>query len=202
MRDNGNRIEIDCRYVLDLERPVERIGVIDLICPRRAWRVYRMPVRALVERVNEFMVQGQVVHDVLLAQLKEQGCSVEHVIEVETRCGVRRKFRADAVCHDIVIELKRSARQWSVWKYLYLWQLKVYMALTGRRRGALVSLEDGRVEYVEYAGAESRHLDEVLERFIDHLNKAVCSEREPERHIGVWCRYCELRRECFNGRLV
>ena len=200
MKGSKNRIEIDCRYVLNLEAPIERVGVIDLICPRRAWYAYRMPVKVLVERINEFMVQGQMVHDVVLNQLKEQGCRVEVPIEVETQCGIR-KFRADAVCGDLVIELKRSVKPQSVWRLLYLWQLKVYMALTKRRRGALISLEDGRVEYVEYTKAESRHLDEVLERFTNNLN-AVCDTREPGRHVGVWCKYCEFKSSCFNSRLA
>jgi CRISPR/Cas system-associated exonuclease Cas4 (RecB family) len=188
------KVTIDGRYVIDLDRQVGRISVVDLICPLRGWHAFREPVRLLLD-VNEYVVSGIEVHDAVLHQLREQGCEVEKPIEVESACG-RRRFRADAVCNDLVVELKR--RYSSSLAPLYTWQLKVYMALLGLRRGVVVSLLDG---YMKYLTVTEREMEEVKRQFMENLN-AVCREEKPERRIGSWCKWCKYSKICLNSRLV
>jgi len=188
------KITIDGKYVIDLDRKIGRVGVVDLICPLRAWLAYREPVKSLTE-VNEYMIAGKEAHDAILYQLREQGCEVEKAVEVESsECG-RRRFRADAVC-DLVVELKR--RYNASLAPIYLWQLKVYMSLLGIYRGAIVSLTDG---YVKYVTIDEREAEEVKRQLMESLN-AMCKEERPGRRIGKWCQWCKFSRECLNTRLL
>jgi len=180
---------------LDLDKPVERVSVVDLICPRRGWYAYREPVSSVVSGVDEMVVAGQLVHAAVLNQLRDR-CRVEVPVEVEV-CGQRRRFRADAVCDGYVIELKK--RYGKAYAPLYIWQLKVYMALLNVKRGYIVSLEDGYVKEIVVDDAELRYVREV---FLDHLRKAVCGEGEPERRVGQWCNLCKFRGPCLSGRLL
>jgi CRISPR/Cas system-associated exonuclease Cas4 (RecB family) len=188
------KIAIDGRYVIDMDKQVNRVGVVDLICPLRGWLAYREPIKSLVE-VNEYMIAGREAHDAVLYQLRDQGCEVERPVEVDSECG-RRKFRADAVCGDLVVELKR--RYNASLANLYLWQLKVYMALLGIYRGAIVSLSDG---YVKYVAISEKEAEEVKQQLMEGLN-AVCKEERPERRVGKWCQWCKFSKQCLNGRLV
>jgi CRISPR/Cas system-associated exonuclease Cas4 (RecB family) len=188
------KIVIDGSYVIDLDKPVSRVGVIDLICPLRGWLAYRDPVKSLVD-VNEYMIVGREVHDIILYQLKDQGCEVEKPVEVESKCGHRR-FRADAVCNDLVVELKR--RYNASLAPVYLWQLKVYMSLLGIYRGAVVSLVDG---YVKYVVIDEREAEEVKRQLMENMN-AVCKEERPNKRVGPWCRWCKYNKECLNSRLL
>lgn len=189
-----DKIVVDGKYTIDLDRPVNRISVTDLICPLKAWYSFREPVRSLLD-VNEYMISGREAHDAILYQLKDQGCEVEKVIEVESECG-RRKFRADAVCNDIVIELKR--RYNPSLAPIYLWQVKAYMALLGIYRGAIVSLVDG---YVKYVTIDGREAEEVKRQLMESLN-SMCREEKPRKRAGKWCQWCKYSKECMNAKLV
>jgi CRISPR/Cas system-associated exonuclease Cas4 (RecB family) len=188
------KIVIDGRYTIDLDKKVGRVSVVDLICPLKGWLSFREPVKALVD-VNEYMVAGREVHDVVLHQLREQGCEVEKAVEVDSECG-RRRFRADAVCGDLVVEIKR--RYNASLAPLYLWQLKAYMALLGLRRGAVVSLVDG---YVKYVVVDEKEAEEVRRQLVENLN-SVCKDEKPNRRVGKWCRWCKYSKECLNSRLI
>ena len=188
------KIVIDGRYVIDMDKPVSRVGVVDLICPLRAWLAYREPVKSLVE-VNEYMISGREVHDAVLYQLREQGCEVEKPVEVDSECG-RRRFRADAVCGDLVVELKRRYSASLV--PLYLWQLKAYMALLGIYRGAIVSLSDG---YVKYVTISEKEAEEVKQQLMESLN-AMCKDEKPSKRVGKWCQWCKFSKMCLNSRLI
>ena len=141
------------------------------------------------------MVVGAEVHDVVLHQLREQGCEIEKPVEVDSECG-RRRFRADAVCGDVVVELKR--RYNASLASLYTWQLKVYMSLLGIYRGVIVSLLDG---YVKYMTITEKEAEEVKRQFMESLN-AVCKEERPQRRAGDWCRWCKYNKMCLNSRLI
>jgi len=188
------KITIDGKYVIDLERPINRVSINDLICPLRGWLSFREPVKSLTE-VNEYMIAGKEAHDVVLYQLRDQGCEVERPIEVESECG-RRRFRADAVCGDLVVELKR--RYNASLAPIYLWQLKVYMALLGLRRGVIVSLVDG---YIKYVTIDEREAEEVKRQLLESLN-VVCRDEKPGRRVGKWCQWCKYRGECLNSKLL
>jgi CRISPR/Cas system-associated exonuclease Cas4 (RecB family) len=188
------KITIDGRYVIDLDKKVGRVGVVDLICPLRGWLAFRESVKALVD-VNEYVVAGREVHDVVLSQLREQGCEVEKAVEVDSGCG-RRRFRADAVCGDLVVEVKR--RYNAGLAPLYLWQLKVYMSVLGLRRGVIVSLIDG---YVKYVVIDEREAEEVRQRFVEALD-AMCRDERPPKRVGKWCRWCKFSKLCLNSQLV
>jgi CRISPR/Cas system-associated exonuclease Cas4 (RecB family) len=188
------KVTIDNKYVIDLDRKVGRVGVVDLICPLKGWLAYREPVRALLE-VNEYVVAGKEVHDAVLYQLRDQGCEVEKAVEVESECG-KRKFRADAVCNNVVVELKRKYN--ASLAPLYLWQVKVYMALLGLKRGAIVSLSDG---YVKYVVIDEKEAEEVRRQLLESLN-AVCKEEKPLKRVGRWCKWCKFSKQCLNNRLV
>jgi len=188
------KISINGSYVIDLDRPINRVSITDLICPLKGWLSFREPVKSLTE-VNEYMIAGKEAHDAILYQLREQGCEVEKVVEVESECG-RRRFRADAVCGDLVVELKR--RYNASLAPIYLWQLKTYMALLGLRRGAVVSLVDG---YIKYVVVDEREAEEVKRQLMESLN-AVCKDERPGRRVGKWCRWCKYSRECLNSKLV
>jgi len=181
---------------IDLDAPIRRVGVVDLICPRRGWWAFREPVRTMGD---EMMAVGVVMHEGVLGQVSDR-CEVEKRVEVSTSCGVVRRFRADAVCRDedggrFVVEVKKRVNP----RYmpLYLWQVRVYMAFLNVERGYLLSVEDGRVYEVSSEG-----LEEVREVFIDNLEKAVCGVGLPGRRVGVWCRLCKYRARCFNGTLL
>jgi CRISPR/Cas system-associated exonuclease Cas4 (RecB family) len=188
------KIVINSSYVVDLDRPVNRVGVADLICPLKGWLAYREPIKSLLD-VNEYMIAGREVHDAVLYQLKNQGCEVEKVVEVESECG-KRRFRADAVCSDVVIELKRRYNAFLA--PIYLWQLKVYMSLLGIYRGAVVSLMDG---YIKYVVIDEREAEEVKRQLMESLN-SMCRDERPNRRVGKWCRWCKYSKECLNGRLI
>jgi CRISPR/Cas system-associated exonuclease Cas4 (RecB family) len=188
------KITIDGKYVIDLDKQVRRISVVDLICPLRSWYAFREPVKSLTE-VNEYMVAGQEAHDAILYQLRDQGCEIEKPVEVDSECG-RRRFRADAVCGDLVVELKRKYN--ASLAPLYLWQIKVYMSLLGIYRGMIVSLIDG---YMKYVTISEKEAEEVKRMFIEHLN-AICKEEKPERRTGPWCKWCKFSKQCLNNRLV
>jgi CRISPR/Cas system-associated exonuclease Cas4 (RecB family) len=188
------KIEIDGKYVVDLDRKVGRVGIVDLICPLKGWMAFREPVKALIE-VNEYMVAGREVHDAVLYQLREQGCEVEKPIEVDSECG-RRRFRADAVCNNLVVEIKR--RYSGSLAPLYLWQLKVYMSLLGLWRGAVVSLSDG---YVKYVTLSEKEAEEVRQQFMRSLN-SVCKDERPQKRVGKWCQWCKFSRQCLNSQLI
>jgi CRISPR/Cas system-associated exonuclease Cas4 (RecB family) len=188
------KVVIDGKYVIDLDRQVGRVGVVDAICPRRAWFAYRESVRALLD-VNEYMIAGKEVHDVVLNQLREQGCEVEKAIEVDSECG-KRRFRADAVCGGLIVEIKRKYNASLV--PLYLWQLKAYMSLLRIYRGVIVSLLDGYIKYVTISGEEA---EEVRRQLMQSLN-SMCREEKPERRTGPWCRWCKYNRECLNSKLM
>jgi CRISPR/Cas system-associated exonuclease Cas4 (RecB family) len=141
------------------------------------------------------MVAGREVHDAVLYQLRDQGCEVEKAVEVDSECG-RRRFRADAVCNDLVVELKR--RYNASLAPLYLWQLKAYMSLLGLRRGVIVSLMDG---FMKYVVIDEREVEAIKQQLVESLN-AMCKEKEPSRKIGQWCRWCRFNKMCLNSRLV
>jgi CRISPR/Cas system-associated exonuclease Cas4 (RecB family) len=155
---------------------------------------FREPVKSLIE-VNEYVVAGREVHDAVLYQLRDQGCEVEKAVEVESGCG-RRRFRADAVCGDLVVELKRKYN--ASLAPIYLWQVKVYMSLFGIYRGAVVSLSDG---YVKYVVINEREAEQTKNQLVESLN-AVCREERPQRRVGKWCQWCKYSRECLNSKLV
>jgi CRISPR/Cas system-associated exonuclease Cas4 (RecB family) len=188
------RIAIDGKYVIDLEKPINRVGVVDLICPLRGWLAFREPVKSLIE-VNEYMVAGREAHDAVLYQLRDQGCEVEKAVEVDSECG-RRRFRADAVCGDLVIELKR--RYNASLASIYLWQLKVYMSLLNIYRGVVVSLSDG---YVKYVTISEKEAGEVRQQLMESLN-AMCKDEKPSKRVGKWCQWCKFSKMCLNSRLV
>jgi CRISPR/Cas system-associated exonuclease Cas4 (RecB family) len=188
------KITIDGKYIIDLDKPINRIGVVDLICPLRGWLAFREPVKSLVD-VNEYMIAGREAHDAVLSQLREQGCEVERQIEVDSECG-RRRFRADAVCNDVVVELKR--RYNASLAPLYLWQLKAYMVLLGLRRGAIVSLIDG---FIKYVAIDEKEAEKIRQQLMESLN-AVCKEERPERRIGPWCQWCKYSKMCLNSKLI
>jgi CRISPR/Cas system-associated exonuclease Cas4 (RecB family) len=188
------KIIINGGYIIDLSKQVGRVGVVDLICPLKGWMTYREPVKALVD-VNEYMIFGREAHDAVLYQLRDQGCEVEKAVEVESECG-RRRFRADAVCGDLVVELKR--RYNASLAPIYLWQLKVYMSLLGIYRGAVVSLSDG---YIKYVVIDEKEAEKVKKQLIESLN-AMCREEKPERRVGKWCQWCKYSRECLNSKLL
>jgi CRISPR/Cas system-associated exonuclease Cas4 (RecB family) len=172
------KIVIDGRYTIDLDKKVGRVGVVDLICPLKGWLSFREPVKALVD-VNEYIVAGKI----------------EKAVEVDSECG-RRRFRADAVCSDLVVEIKR--RYNASLAPLYLWQLKAYMALLGIYKGAVVSLVDG---YVKYVVVDEKEAEEVRRQLVESLN-SVCKDEKPNRRVGKWCRWCKYSKECLNSRLI
>jgi len=188
------KVVIDGRYVIDLDKKVGRVGVVDLICPLKGWLAFREPVKALVD-VNEYVVAGKEVHDAVLYQLRDQGCEVEKPIEVDSECG-RRRFRADAVCGDLVVELKR--RYNASLASIYLWQIRVYMSFLGIYRGAVVSLSDG---YVKYITLSEKEAEEVRRQLVQSLN-LMCREERPPKRVGKWCQWCKYSRECLNSKLV
>jgi len=188
------RIEIDKKYIIDLDRKVGRVGIIDLVCPLRGWFAYHEPIKSIIN-VSDYMIAGKEVHDVVLNQLREQGCETEKAVEVNSECG-RRRFRADAVCNNMIIELKRKYS--ASLAPLYLWQVKVYMALLNLRRGAVVSLVDGYVKYVTISEEEA---EEVRRRLIESLN-SMCRDEKPRRRVGKWCRWCKYSRQCLNIQLL
>jgi len=185
--------------VIDLDKPVGRLTVVDLICPKRAWYLYNEPVRELVRSTDELVIVGVETHGLVLSQLREQGCRVEVPIDVEVECdGQRhvRRFRVDAVCDDKIIEIKKKYTKELA--PLYIWQVKVYMALLGVHRGAIVSLLDGYVKEIE-AGEDE--LKVVKERLIENIRKVLCGG-DVSRHVGKWCRYCRYKDTCLNERLM
>jgi len=188
------RIEIDKKYIIDLDKKVGRVGIIDLVCPLRGWFAYHESIKSIIN-VSDYMIAGREVHDVVLNQLREQGCETEKAVEVSSECG-RRRFRADAVCGDVVVELKRKYN--ASLAPLYLWQVKVYMALLGLRRGAVVSLVDG---YVKYVVIDEKEAEEVRQRLTESLN-VMCRDEKPRRRVGKWCRWCKYSRQCLNSQLL
>jgi CRISPR/Cas system-associated exonuclease Cas4 (RecB family) len=188
------KIIINGSYVIDLDKPVNRVGVVDLICPLKGWLMYREPLKVLTE-VNAYMVAGREAHDAVLYQLRDQGCEVEKPIEVESACG-RRRFRVDAVCSGLVVEFKRKYN--ASLAPIYLWQLKVYMSLLGIYRGAIVSLSDG---YIKYVTINEKEAGEVKRQLMESLD-AMCREERPGRRVGKWCRWCKFSRQCLNGQLI
>jgi len=184
--------------VIDLDKPVGRFTVIDLICPKRAWFLFNEPIRELVKNTDELVVMGVETHSLVLSQLKEQGCNVEVPVEVEVECNGKRhvrRFRVDAVCNGQVVEIKR--RYTKELAPMYIWQVKAYMALLGVSRGAIVSLSDGYVKVVEASDDELRA---VKERLVENIRRALCGDAV--RHVGSWCRYCRYRTECLNEKLM
>jgi len=188
------KVTIDEKYVIDLEKPINRVGVVDLICPLRGWLAFREPVKSLIE-VNEYMVAGREAHDAVLYQLRDQGCEVEKVVEVDSECG-RRRFRADAVCGDLVVELKRKYN--ASLAPLYLWQIKAYMALLDLRRGVIVSLMDG---FMKYVVIDEKEAEAIKQQLMESLN-AVCRDERPSKRVGKWCQWCKYSKQCLNSRLV
>ena len=188
------KVAIDGKYVIDLDKKVGRVGVTDLICPLRGWLAFREPVKSLIE-VNEYVVAGREAHDAVLYQLRDQGCEVEKVVEVDSECG-RRRFRADAVCGDLVVELKRKYS--ASLAPLYLWQIKAYMALLGIYRGVIVSLSDG---YMKYVTISEKEAEAVKQQLVESLN-AVCKDERPSKRVGKWCQWCKYSKMCLNSRLV
>jgi len=188
------KVAIDGKYVIDLDKKVGRVGVTDLICPLRGWLAFREPVKSLIE-VNEYVVAGREAHDAVLYQLRDQGCEVEKAVEVDSECG-RRRFRADAVCGDLVVELKRKYS--ASLAPLYLWQIKAYMALLGIYRGVIVSLSDG---YMKYVTISEKEAEAVKQQLVESLN-AVCKDERPSKRVGKWCQWCKYSKMCLNSRLV
>ena len=184
--------------VIDLGKPVNRFTVVDLICPLRAWFAYNESIKELVRSTDELVIMGVEIHSIVLSQLKEQGCDVEVPVEVEVECNGQkyvRRFRADAVCGDKVIEVKRKYTKELA--PLYIWQVKVYMALLGINKGAIISLLDGYVKEIE---ASEDELMAVKENFVNNIRKVLCGD--VSRNIGKWCRYCKYRNICLNDRLI
>jgi len=185
--------------VIDLDKPVNRFTVVDLICPKRAWHVFNEPVKEFVNSVDELMVSGVETHNLVLSQLREQGCSVEVPVEVEVECNGQkyvRRFRVDAICDGKVIEIKRKYTKELA--PLYIWQVKVYMALLGINKGAIISLLDGYVKEIE---ASMDELKNVKERLLSNMRKVLCGG-DVSRHVGKWCRYCRYKDMCLNERLM
>ena len=184
--------------VIDLGKPVNRFTVVDLICPLRAWFAYNESIKELVKNADELVIMGIETHSIVLSQLREQGCRVEVPIDVEVECNGQRhvrRFRVDAVCDDKIIEIKKKYTKELA--PLYIWQVKVYMALLGINKGAIISLLDGYVKEIE---VDKDELKVVKERLIENIRKVLCGD--VNRHIGKWCRYCKYRNICLNDRLI
>jgi CRISPR/Cas system-associated exonuclease Cas4 (RecB family) len=190
------RLKVVGSIEIDVERPSGHLSVVDLICPYRAWRSVRVPIRSVVDDENINIVIGIVAHRAVLRQLEQQGCDVEVEMPI-----AGRRFRADAVCEEdgekVVVEVKKKVVPGSVITEQYKTQVKMYMAFLGVRRGAIVGLNGVRIDIA--AGEEElRELREVAETSLLYLD----SESEPPRRRGEWCKFCLFRNECINARLI
>jgi len=190
------KIRILNNVEIDMERPSGHLSVVDLICPYRAWRSVRVPIRSVVDDENINIVIGIVAHRAVLRQFEQQGCEVEVPIEI-----AGRRFRADAVCEEngekVVVEIKKKVVPGSVITEQYKMQVKMYMAWLNVKRGVIIGLNGVRINIVA-SEEELRELREVAETSLLYLD----GESEPPRRRGEWCKFCPFKNECINARLI
>jgi len=190
------RADLKVDDVVDLDRPhLDRPVAMMLLCPRRAVWETRMTVREFVMDVDraKAMIIGGIVHSALAFK---HDCEKEVPIEVQC-CGQTFRFRADGVCtidgEKYVVEVKltfRNANGWAVW------QLTVYMAFLGIKKGLIVGIRDNVVLKVELTEED---MERTKRWFMENL-EAWYHGRDIKRP-GKHCNTCPFKSRCFNQTL-
>ena len=162
------------------------VEVKDLVCPRRAWYRYNMSLRELLAVSDGYRLEaGKVGHKVVLRELELAGCTVEKVVE----WGGHR-FRVDAICRDeegeFVVEIKTGTRNAD-----HDIQIKLYMMITGIKRGLLIYPWGFVV--VKADDRELEELRKVAELSILYLD----AEREEDVPKNTkYCMTCPFKNRC------
>jgi CRISPR-associated exonuclease Cas4 len=156
-------------------------------CPLK--RVFRQKFPELSFAFEPNMVLGEMVHVGIQEALKEKGFEIEK--EIEEKIVIEGteyifKGRIDAFSNDMIIEIKTARSSTGLPHPHHLLQLRIYMAMTGVRRGLLVYITSDRI--VEYPVENSNiDLGEMVQKHVE------------AREFPLWeweCRLCNYNRFC------
>lgn len=168
-----------------------RIGIKDLICPRKALWNYKMTLKEYIELYDEIveskMMYGIGVHS--FKNILRIGCEKEVPVEI---CG--RKFYADYVCSDgnrkYVVEIKTKVKshEWDVVR----WQVYAYANALNIEDVLVISVVDNKAYWLK--------AEWILDKVCEHMRLVEEGKDVPNR--GPWCVSCIFRRKCYNAKLV
>ncbi len=181
------RLEDHKSRIVELRDP-KIIYVSDLLyCPLK--RRFRLEYPELSFAFEPNMILGELVHSGLQQELREMGFEIEK--EVQEKIVVNNeeyllKGRIDAFSKDLIIEIKTSKSSLGLPHPHHERQLRIYMAMTGVRKGLLIYITNDRV--VEFP-VEGSGID--IGELVQHFLKA--------EHVPVWdweCRICVFNKFC------
>ncbi len=176
------------RERLDELRNPKIIYVSDLVyCPLK--RRYRLLYPELTFSFEPPMILGDLLHTGLQQTLREMGFEIEKEISETFVVGGEEyllKGRMDAYREDLIVEIKTSRSGAGLPHPHHMLQLRIYMVMTGVRKGLLIYLTGDRI--VEYPVEWSEiNLGELIEK---HLGLA-------EYPVWDWeCRICPFNKIC------
>ncbi|MEM1619273.1 MAG: CRISPR-associated protein Cas4 [Fervidicoccaceae archaeon] len=165
------------------------IYVVELAgCPKK--REFRVRFPELTFRFDPQLILGDVAHAGLEHLLSSVGFEVEKEVservEVDGRVYVV-KGRVDAMSEDRIVEIKTGRPGQRLPQEHHVLQLKIYMALTGSRRGTLIYVTGDRLVEFEVEAESRLALGELV---LEHLRADKVPKWDWE------CRYCAFSRLC------
>jgi len=183
-----NKLEEYKKRLEELRDP-HIIYVTDLVyCPLK--RLFRIKYPELTFTFDPHFIVGEMIHRGLQTILLEKGFEIEKEVEqtvVIEGEEYRVKGRIDAYSPDLLVEIKTGRSGMSIPHEHHLLQLRIYLAMTGVRKGVLVYITSDRAS--EYIVERDPNL--TLETLVEkHLKR----ERVP---MWDWeCRICHFNRLC------
>jgi CRISPR-associated exonuclease Cas4 len=179
---------------------LDEIYVTDLVhCPLKYQFQKKYPDLALAGSFSPSALQGEFIHigveEVLKMLLGDE--SVKTEVEHERRVEVDGKAyivkgRVDAVVGDYIVEIKSARSDAGIPYEHHVEQLRIYMWLTGLRKGILLYVTPARIVQFLYTDPASE--GEVIDRIRSIINGS------PAPRYTWECNYCPFASICPKKR--
>lgn len=179
------------------EKPRDVFFVSELVgCLRKAYYDRTRPAKQATTNVVGILV-GKAIHEKFNVIAASHGCQTEVNIAKEIE-GVKVIGSADAVCDDIVIELKVG--DVSVDYDVARLQAAIYAVLLGAKEAYVVIIDrQSGVVKLERAPVERDKIRRFLEERVRELKEALRRRRAPTPDRR-FCKYCPYKWTCMSSR--
>ncbi len=171
------------------------IYVTDLVyCPKK--RDFRIKFPELSFSFDPHLITGEMIHRGLQEILEKKGYEIEKEIEEKIEVNgetITIKGRIDAYSPNHIIEIKTGRTGQNLPHEHHILQLKLYMSITGVKKGTLLYLTSDRM--VEYKFELGKSEDILTNIVIEFLKKTRVPRWEWE------CKLCPYNKLC-SERLV
>lgn len=178
-------------------KPHDRFYVSELVgCLRKAYYDRVKPAKQTTTNVVGVLV-GRAIHDRFNIIANKHGCRTEVQVEREVE-GVKVVGSVDALCDDVVVELKVG--DISVDYDVARMQAAIYAVLTNAREAYVIVVDrQSGITKLERVPLRRNEVERYIRERVKEL-KAALRRRRPPKPDKRFCRFCPYKWSCNAAR--